>query len=136
MINPIKGDIVDFNFVNDVIMGGKITGATVSSGVMDYGLAVQLDSEIGSKHTNLFTYFKDKVGNVDDPAAYDYFAIRDANGKQHVFGIPWILDNTFTPVRVRQVTYIIHNFQEHMRSTINEMLLDLGASYTSKDNVE
>ncbi len=132
-ITITKGDTVDFSLVNDTIDGGKRSGVTLTSGVMDYALAVQISPDINSKHANFYQYFKDKVDNIDNPAKYDYFAYADANGNQKVVGIPWVLESTWKSIQNKQETYVIVNFQEYMRPTIENTLNNLGASFFSKD---
>lgn len=129
-----EGDIVDFNLVTNTILGGKRTGVTVLAPPMAYSVASTIDPELSSKHKNLYPYFKDKVDNVDDPAKYKYFVVQNSNGVKEVIGVPWVLDESYAAIKVRQVTYVIHNFQESMRGTINTMLNNLGANYTSMDS--
>lgn len=133
MITINEGDVVDFNLVTNSILGGKRTGVQVKSGLLDYSLAVQLDPELNSKHANMYPFFQEKVQNVNNPASYKYFAVTNAQGKNEIIGVPWVLDTSFKPIATRQVTYVIHNFQENMRGAIETLFSNLGASFTSLD---
>lgn len=132
-ITAVKGDTVDFNLVVDTIDGGKRSGVTITAFNIDYSVAVQLSPDINSRHANLYSYFQDKVDNIDSPAAYGYFTYSDANGNQRVIGIPWVLESTWKNVQNRQETYVISNFQEYMRPTIEQTLNNLGATFFSRD---
>lgn len=131
-----EGDIVDFDLVTGSILGGKRTGVVITAPPMDYSIAVQLDPELNSKHKNLYPFFSDKVQNIDDPAKYKYFAVRNANDKTEIIGVPWVLDSSYKAILVRQITYVIHNFQEYMRPTIENMLNNLGANFSSLDDTQ
>jgi len=136
MITVNEGDIVDFSLMTDTVLGGKRTGVTVVAPPMSYSAAVKLDPNLNSKHKNMFTYFRDKVDNVDDPAKYKYFAVENANGTMEVIGVPWVMDSTYSPVTTREVTYVIHNFKEEWRSVIENTYRNLGAKFTSLDNTD
>lgn len=136
MITVNEGDIVDFSLMTDTILGGKRTGVTVTAPPMSYSAASRLDPNLNNKHKNMFPFFRDKVDNVDDPAKYKYFAVENANGTMEVIGVPWVMDTTYKPILTREVTYVIHNFREEWRSTIETMYKNLGATFTSLDNTD
>lgn len=131
-----EGDIVDFNLVTDTILGPKRVGVVISAPPMDYSIAIRLDPEINSKHKNLFPFFSNKVNNVDNPASYKYFAVRNANGVAEIIGVPWVLDSTYKAILVRQKTYVIHNFQEFMRAPIETYMANLGCTFSSLEDTD
>lgn len=130
LINPMRGDIVDFQLVQSGIYGDKRSQVQVISGEMDYEAARMIDQQLMNKHTALFPYFKSKVNNVDDPSAYAYFVVKNSAGKTEVIGLPWVLDATYKTVTTRVATYVVTNFREEFRAPIQKFLADLGASFT------
>ncbi|UYE93432.1 hypothetical protein [Shewanella phage FishSpeaker] len=137
MIEPKKGDIVDFSLENGSIIFASRSGVTVTAGLMDYSTARIVDPQIVSKHQSMFPYFKQKVDNINDPSIYPYMAFKNLNGTIEVIGIPWIKDSTYVTVNTRIATYVISNFKEEFRAPIQTFLSNLGASYTMtvKDQV-
>jgi len=132
-ITPMTNDIVDFQLVVNGINGDERTDCVVIVPDMTYQAARLMDPEIAVKHANLYDYFKDKVGNVNNPAAYKYFAIQRPNDTMEVIGIPWVNDATFKVIEGRTKTFIITNYQEKMNGPLAKALRDLGASYTSHE---
>lgn len=131
-INPAQNDVISFTLVNETINGGPRTAATVTA-LLNYEMAVLLDPELLSKHRNFYAYIADKVNNVNDPSVYTYIAIRNPNGVTEIIGIPWILDSSYRSASTRQQTYVINNFQENYRATIETMFNNLGISWIGKD---
>lgn len=135
-INPMVNDTIDFQLVVNGINGDARKGATIITGLMSYQAALFMDQELASKHANLFAYFKDKVGGVDDPSIYQYFAIRNVNDKMEVIGVPWINEDTYRTVKSRTRTYVIVNFEEKMDAPFAKFFKDMGANYTYVDDVK
>lgn len=130
IINPMVNDVIDFQLVVNGVNGDARKGATIITGLMSYQAALFMDQELASKHANLFAYFKDKVGGVNDPSLYQYFAIKNVNDRMEVIGIPWINDDTYRVVASRTRTYVIVNFEEKMDAPFTKFLKDMGANYT------
>lgn len=129
MLEPKKGDIVDFALENGSIIFPSRSGVTVTA-LMDYATARLVDPQLASSHQAMFPYFKNKVGGVNDPNAYSYMAFKNLNGVIEVIGIPWIKDSTFVTVSTRIATYVITNFKEEFRAPIQTFMANLGAEYT------
>lgn len=129
MLEPNKGDIVDFSLENGSIIFSSRSGVTVTA-LMDYSTARIVNPQIASSHQAMFPYFKDKVDNVNDPNAYSYMAFKNLNGSIEVIGIPWIKDSTYVTVSTRIATYVITNFKEEFRAPIKTFMANLGADYT------
>lgn len=129
MIEPIRGDIVDFALENGSIIFPSREGVIVTA-VMDYETARLVNPELSAQHQAMFPYFKDKVGGVNDPAAYNYMAFKNPNGKIEVIGTPWVKDSTYKTVSTRIATYVINPFKEEYRAPIQTFLSNLGVSYT------
>lgn len=134
-IAPMLNDIVNFQLVQNGIVGDERTGATVLAPSMTYQVARFIDPEIAAKHAALFPYFKEKVQGVDDPNGYQYFTIQLPNGRTEVIGYPWVNDVTFVTVKGRTRTYVVSNFEEKMNAPLAKALRDLGATYTTHDNI-
>lgn len=132
-ISPQVGDIVDFQLVQNSIIGGPHTGVAIVVGKMSYQAAKAMDQQLNIKHTSLFPWFKDKVNGVDDPNAYNYFAIQLANGKLEVIGYPWVNDATFKTIEGRTRTYTFTNFEMNMEGPLHKFLRDVGMTYTYND---
>ncbi|CAG27114.1 hypothetical protein PPEV_gp020 [Pseudomonas phage EL] len=132
-VTPRLNDIVDFQLVRNGILGDERVGVLVISASMTYQAAKAMDPQINVKHSNLFQYFQNKVGGVDDPSKYPYFAVQLTNGQFEVIGVPWVNDATFKTIEGRIRTYTITNYQESMAGPIANMLRNLGASYTVHD---
>lgn len=130
MINPTIGDLVDFRLVVDGINGDKRTEVKVA-GLLNYATARLIDPQIAVKHANLFSYFQDKVNNINDPAAYNYLSYTNSNGTTEVVGIPWILESSYQTVSGRTETFVISNWRESWRPTLTTFLANLGANFTS-----
>lgn len=133
MINPTIGDLIDFRLVVDGINGDKRTEVTVA-GVLNYATARLIDPQIAVKHANLFSYFQDKVNNINDPASYNYLSYTNRNGQTEVVGIPWILDSSYQTVSGRTQTLVISNWRESWRPTVNTFFANLGANFTSHES--
>ncbi|ASU03646.1 hypothetical protein RISINGSUN_24 [Erwinia phage vB_EamM_RisingSun] len=133
MINPNIGDIVDFQLVQSGIYGDKRVEVKIT-GLLDYNTARLIDPQLNNKHTALFPYFRESVGNVNDPAAYQYMAVTNSAGTTEMVGLPWVLEATFKAVTSRTATYVIQNFREEFRAPIQRFLADLGAVYTMVTN--
>lgn len=135
-IDPRTNDIVDFQLVQNGILGdGRVDVAVTASG-LTYETAKLIDPQLNVKHTALFQYFQSKVGGVDNPAAYQYFAVRDSNGSVEVIGIPWVNETTFKVVVGRIRNYSFNNWQEKFEAPFHKFLRDMGISYTYSDKVE
>ncbi|MNM27103.1 hypothetical protein D3C81_375870 [compost metagenome] len=132
-ISPVTNDIVDFQLVKNGIVGDARTGAVVIVGDMTYQAAKTMDQQLNIKHTNLFAYFKDKIGGVDDPAAYRYFAVQLTNGQMEVIGYPWVNESTYKIVKGRTRSYTFTNFEMAMEGPLHKVLRDLGMTYTYND---
>lgn len=134
-INPMVNDVIDFQLVVNGVNGDARKGATIITGLMSYQAALYMDQELASKHANLFAYFKDKVGGVNDPGVYQYFAIRNVNDRIEVIGIPWINNDTYRVVAARTRTYVITNFEEKMHAPFEKFLKDMSANYTYTEDI-
>ena len=132
-ISPTINDIVDFQLVVNGVLGDERTDCVVSADKMSYQVARMMDQEIAVKHSNLFQYFKNKVNGVDNPNAYNYFAVTLPNGKTEVIGYPWVNEATFKTIEGRTKTFTITNYQEKMSGPLAKALRDLGASYTTHE---
>lgn len=132
-ISPMTNDIVDFQLVVNGVVGDERKGCVVIVPDMTYQAARMMDPEIAVKHSSLFNYFKDKVGGVDNPSSYRYFAIQLPNGNPEVIGIPWVNDATFKTIQGRTKTITITNWQENFNGPVAKALRDLGATYTSHE---
>ena len=129
LVVPVKGDIVSFQLVASRINGGQRTEVQVDS-IAGYNTAKYIDPEIQAKHANLYRYFQDAVGNVDDATAYDYVVLMNTvTGKMEVIGIPWILTSSWVTVSTQNNLIQITNWQEKMRAPLTTFLANLGASY-------
>lgn len=133
-ISPMTNDIVDFQLVVNGINGDERKDCTVIVPDMTFQAARLMDQEIAVKHSQLFNYFKDKVGGVDNPAAYKYFAIQWPNDKVEVIGLPWVNESTYKTVQGRIKSFTVTNWQENMNGPLSKALRDLGARYTSHES--
>ena len=133
MIKPVVGDIVDFSLVEAGIYGDKRIEVKVI-GVAEFEAARLIDPQLLNKHTALYPYFKDAVGNVNDPSVYSYMILMNNTGQSEVVGLPWVLESTYKTVSSRTATYVIQNFREEFRSPIQKFLADLGATYIMTTN--
>lgn len=129
-IAPVKGDIVNFQLVNNSLVGGERIGSKIT-GILDYGTAKMIDNELNIKHAALFPYFSAKVGGVDDPNAYSYISLANPQGKIEIVGVPWIEDSTYSVIQSQRTTYVITNWREAWRGPMTTFLSNLGATYTT-----
>ena len=134
MISPKTGDIVDFSLVQAGIYGDKRVEVKVIAGEIEYEAARGFDPQVANKHTALFPYFKEVVGNINDPRAYRYMIVMNSSGQTEVIGLPWVLDSTFRTVSSRTATYVVQNFREEFRAPLKKFLADLGAIYIMTTN--
>lgn len=132
-ISPMLNDIVDFQLVVNGVVGDERIGCLVIAPSLTYQAARFMDPEIAVKHNTLFQYFQNKVGGVDDPNAYNYFAVMLPNGKSEVIGYPWVNDPTFKTIQGRTRTITVNNWEEKMDAPMKKFLRDLGATYTTHD---
>jgi hypothetical protein len=128
-LNPSRGDIVSFQLVKNGINGGDRIDVKVD-GILQYATARMIDPQLAIKHKNLFPYFQDKVGNVDDPNTYGYLALLGRNDKLEIIGIPWINDSTFQLIDGRNANLVVTNWREDFRSPLATFMQSIGASYT------
>lgn len=132
VVNPKKGDVISFQFVKNGLIGDGKQGVKVV-GDVEYSVAKAIDPELNVKHQQLYPYFKDAVGNVNDPATYDYVSIMNANGVLEVIGIPWILASSFTYVQnIRRIINVL-NWQPAWQPALESFMAGLGANYTTND---
>jgi hypothetical protein len=127
--NPSRGDIVTFQLVKNGIIGDDRVDVKVD-GLMQYSTARLIDPQLAIKHKNLYSYFKDKVQNVDDPSVYGYLALIGRNDKLEVIGIPWINDSTFQLIDGRNANIVCTNWREDFRAPLQTFMQSLGAAYT------
>jgi len=127
--NPSRGDIVSFQLVKNGINGGDRVDVKVD-GIVQYATARLIDPQLAIKHKNLFAYFKDKVGNVDDPNAYGYLVLIGRNDKMEVIGVPWINDSTFQLIDGRNANMVVTNWREDFRAPLATFMQSIGAAYT------
>lgn len=130
IVNPSKGDRISFQFVKMGIIGSGKTGVKVT-GTLEFSIAKAVDPELVVKHRQLYPYFQNDVGNVDDPSAYDYISIINANGIQEIIGIPWILASSFTFVQTMRNMINVTNWQPSWEPALQTFMAGLGANYTS-----
>lgn len=135
-IAPQTNDVIDFQLVQNGIIGDERVGVVVTAAGLTYQTARLIDPQLNVKHTALFQYFEGKVGGVDDPNGYNYFAIQYGNGKIEVIGIPWVNEATYQVVKGRIRTYTYSNWQEKFEAPLHKFLRDLGVSYTYNDQVK
>jgi hypothetical protein len=129
LVSPVKGDIVSFQLVASGIYGGQRTEVQVDS-IAGYNTARYVDPELQAKHANLYRYFQDAVGNVDDATAYEYvILLNPITGTMEAIGIPWILVPSWTVVSTQNNLIQITNWQEKMRAPLTTFLNNLGATY-------
>ncbi len=114
----VASGIVDTAF-NRVQVQGKVT----------FDIAASINPEIASKHYALYPYFKDAVGNVDAPTAYEYLLVRLPNNTLEAVGIPWILESSFTVVGDQTATITITGYQDKYSAPLKDLLGNLGATY-------
>lgn len=129
-INPKKGDVVSFQFVQNGLIGDGKRGVRVD-GELNYNIARAIDPEVNVKHRMLYPYFQEKVGRIDDPTAYGYIGIVNPDGKLEVVGIPWILESTFQFVQTMRNSLNITNWQPSWEPALKTFMAGLGANYTS-----
>jgi len=129
-INPKKGDVVSFQFERNGLIGDGKQGVRVD-GELTYNVARSLDPELNVKHRMLYPYFQNKVNNIDDPTAYGYIVVANADGRPEVIGIPWIKDATFQFVQSMRNVVNITNWQESWEAPLKTFMTSLGANYTS-----
>lgn len=126
-----KGDIVNFDMIRPGIFGGQYKGALVTA-IGDFNVARMIDPDIAQKHANFYPFFKDNVGNVDNPTIYDYLILQLDVTKSNLIaiGFPWINEGSLKTVSTRQATIIIREFQEYHRPPLEDFLNGLNVSYT------
>lgn len=126
-----KGDIVNFDMIRPGIFGGQYKGALVTA-IGDFNVARMIDPDIAQKHANFYPFFKDSVGNVDNPTIYDYLILQLDVTKSNLIaiGFPWINEGSLKTVSTRQATIIIREFQEYHRPPLEDFLNGLNVSYT------
>lgn len=130
IVNPKKADVISFQFVRNGLIGDGKLGVKVV-GDVEYSVAKAIDPELNVKHQQLYPYFKDKVGNVNDPTAYDYISIMNTNGQLEVIGIPWILDSSFSYVQSMRNMINVTNWQPAWQPALETFMAGLGANWTS-----
>lgn len=132
MINPIIGEIADFQLVQSGILGDKRKEVSIV-GVVDFSAARLIDTQLRSKHIALYPYFKEKVENVDDPNYYRYLICTGLSGQPEVIGLPWVMDSTYKPIKGRTKTIVINNWREDFDAPMTSLLANLGAVYTTSE---
>ncbi len=115
----VASGIVDTSF-SRVQVQGRVT----------FDIASSINPEIANMHYALYPYFKDAVGNVDVPSAYEYLLVRLPNNTLEAVGIPWILDSSFQVVGDQTATITITGYQDKYTSPLKDLLGNLGATYT------
>lgn len=130
VITPKTGDVVSFQLMVNGVNGDERVQVKVVVGDMSYQAALAMEPQLSLKHTALFPYFSSKVGNVDNPDAYNYFAVQLLSGKLEVIGIPWIQESSYRIVDGRVADLAITNFREDFRAPLITFLANLGATYT------
>lgn len=129
-ITPKSGDIVSFQLVVNSLNGDARTEVKITGVGLDYQTAKILEPQLTVKHTALFPYFKNAVGNVDNPAVYEYIVVMGRNGKPEVIGLPWILESSYKVIDGRIATVQITNYREEFNAPLVTFLKNLGATYT------
>ena len=128
-ISVEEGDEVTFQLVTSGILDTSFSNVKVL-GTLAYDGARLIDPELASKHYSLYSYFKDAVGNVDNPAAYKYLVVQLSNGAAQVVGIPWIMESSFTVVGDQVGTIIITGYQQKFTAPLQDLLGNRGAKDT------
>lgn len=129
VIDPKKGDIVSFQFVQNGLIGNGKLQVKVEGNV-SYQIARAIDPEIDVKHQALYPYFAAAVQNVDDPSAYAYIGIINLDGKVEMIGIPWILESTFQFSESERATILVPRWQEKHRPAFTTFFQSLGLDWT------
>lgn len=126
-----KGDLVNFDMIIPGILGDQYKSVIVS-GIVDYTVASQIDSEVNVKHQNFYPQFKDTVGNVNDPSIYSYLLVRPdpTTNLTIVIGGPWIRADSLETTRGRFGSILIQNWEERYRAPVTDFLNNLQAQYT------
>jgi len=125
---PAKGNTVSFQLVRNDINGGSRELVKVDAADVGYSTAIRIEPELNVKHANLYPFFKDKVGNVDDPSLYNYLILQGRNGALEVVGIPWILDSTFRIVAAQRATWVCENYRPEWKGPSATFFASLGAA--------
>lgn len=128
-IDPKKGDIISFQFVQNGLIGNGKQQVKVE-GDIGYSIAKSIDPEINTKHQALYPYFADKVENIDDPSAYGYIGIINQDGRVEVIGIPWILESTFQYSESVRAVIAVPRWQEKYRPAFDSFFQSLGLDWT------
>lgn len=125
-----RGDRITFSLIRAGIAGDTFTNVLVDS-VVGYGTARLVSTDLNSKHANLYTFFKEKVNNVNDPSAYDYLIIKPNDTKEEyvAIGKPWINQDSVQNANTKNEMLELFNFEEYKRPSLITFLENSGISY-------
>lgn len=125
-----SGDLINFDMITPGIFDSQYKSVIVA-GIFDYLPARVIDPELQVKHDGLYTYFKDKVNNVNDMTVYKYLAIQPNKDTSEllVIGFPWIREDTLQITQGRKGTCLISNWQQSFEAPFKDFLNNLGATY-------
>ena len=127
-----KGDTINFDMISPGIMSSQFKGVHVEGALVSYNVAALVDNEVVVKHRNYYPFFKNTVGNVDDPSAYEYLLLKSDLTTNEVFviGVPWINPASLEITKGRVGNILIGNWQQRFDAPLRDFLQNLGASYT------
>lgn len=130
-----RGDRITFSLVKAGIAGDVFTSVFVDSRA-GYATARSISTDLGSKHANLYPFFKDKVDNVNDPSKYEYLIIQPNDLSQSLIaiGIPWINETTVKSAATKTLRLDLLNFEEYKRPSLETFLKNANIPYVISDN--
>lgn len=99
---------VTFSVVAPQILGSNF-GSVLVNARLNYDLARRLGYSPTQLHNQVYPYFKDNPGAVDDPKSYEYIEVTKPSGEQTLLGIPWIIDSSIILAESTTFQYTISN---------------------------
>lgn len=129
--NVKRGDRLTFTLVRSGIAGDSFNNVLVDSSLAGYSTARLVSTDVGSKHANLFPFFKDKVDGINDPSKYLYVVIKPNDLKEELIavGIPWINEDSVKINQSKNLKLELTNFEEYKRPSLETYLKNAGISY-------
>lgn len=130
-----RGDRITFSLVKAGIVGDTYTSVLVDSRA-GYATAAHISTDLGSKHANLYPFFKDKVDGINDASKYEYLIIQPNELSQSLIaiGIPWINEATVKSAATKTLRLDLLNFEEYKRPALETFLNNAKISYVLSDN--
>jgi hypothetical protein len=116
------GKTINFNTNAGAILGVEVRNAKVVA-ILDPNTAKQFE-DIIAKHIQVFPYLPQ--GTPDSAYEYSYLKVVSAEGKDLVYGIPWIAEDTIELVDTTSIQVVLKGRGQSDITLLRQSLLSNG----------